>query len=150
MWPAELPTDPDGMEAVLAGLGKDPTDGSPAGILNAVDFLYGTRPLAGPEEAAVQRVLAGFDGLEYLGTATDPLGREGELFSLEVEDEAAVSEFRFLYDAEDGSLLYRDTTLLEEDPEYDSAENYGLSYPLTAEQVSYVWSGWVEEVGARP
>ncbi|CAL9501302.1 hypothetical protein SUDANB121_03459 [Nocardiopsis dassonvillei] len=150
VWPAELPTDTEGMAAVLADLGEDPADDSPAAIVNAVEFLYGTRPLAGPEEAAVQRVLAGFDALEYLGTATDPLGREGELFSLEVEDGASVSEFRFLYDAGDGSLLYRDTTLLAEDPGAGSAKDHGLSYPLPAEQVSYVWSGWVGEIGARP
>ncbi|MFL1378390.1 MULTISPECIES: CU044_5270 family protein [unclassified Nocardiopsis] len=150
VWPAELPTDPDGMADVLADLGEGPLDGSPSGIVNAMEFLYGTRPLAGPEEAAVQRVLAGLDGLEYLGTATDPLGREGELFSVEVEDEMTVSEFRFLFDAGDGSLLYRDTTLLAEDPELGSAGDYGLAYPLTTEQVGYVWSGWVGEVGARP
>ncbi len=150
VWPEELPADPEGLEEVLAGLGEGPEDRSPAGIVNAVEFLYGTRPLAGPEEAAVQRVLAGLDGLEYLGTAADPLGREGELFSVEVEDEAAVTEFRFLFDAGDGTLLYRDSTLLSEAPGYGSAEDYGLSYPLTAAQVTYVWSGWVGEVGERP
>lgn len=150
VWPAELPTDPDALAGVLAGLGEGPADGSPAGIVNAVEFLYGTRPLAGPEEAAVQRVLAGLDGLEYLGTAADPLGREGELFAVEVADGTSVSEFRFLYDAGDGSLLYRDTTLLAEDPGSGSAEDHGLAYPLTTEQVGYVWSGWVGEVGARP
>ena len=150
VWPEELPTEAAGMEEVLADLGEGAVDDSPSGLVNAMEVLYGARPLTGPEEAAVQDVLAGIGGVEYLGSATDPLGREGELFSLEVEDEAAVTEYRYLYDAEDGTLLYRDTTLLEEDPEYGNAGDFGLTYPLPAEQVSYVWSGWVDEIGARP
>jgi hypothetical protein len=150
VWPEELPTEAAGMEEVLADLGEGPVDATPAGLVNAIRALYETRPLTGPEEAAVQGVLAGIGGVEYLGSATDQLGREGELFSLEVEDVGSVSEYRYLYDAEDGALLYRDTTLLEEDPEYGRAEDYGLTYPLPTEQVSYVWSGWVDEIGARP
>ncbi|RKS10696.1 hypothetical protein DFP74_6471 [Nocardiopsis sp. Huas11] len=150
VWPEELPTEAAGMEEVLADLGEGAADGSPSGLVDAMRALYGARPLTGPEEAAVQDVLAGIGGVEYVGSATDPLGREGELFSLEVADEASVSEYRYLYDAEDGSLLYRDTTLLEEGPEYGNAEDYGLAYPLPSERVSYVWSGWVDAIGERP
>ncbi|WP_017593859.1 CU044_5270 family protein [Nocardiopsis potens] len=149
-WPEELPTDTGGMVEALGGLGDDPFDDSPANLVGSAEVLYGSRPLSGPEEAAVQRVLAEHADVRYLGTATDPLHREGELFSLRVEDDMSVSERRYLYDPEDGSLLYRDATLLEEDPELGRAEDFGLEYPLLSEQVSYVWSGWVKGVGERP
>ena len=47
-------------------------------------------------------------------------------------------------------MLYQDSILMgEEDPE-TPIEDYGLEYPVLSQQVSYVWTGWVEEIGARP
>ena len=100
---------------------------------------------------AVQRLIAERADVRYLGTATDPLNREGELFSFVVDDsDVEVLEYRYLYDARDGSLLYTDTTLLDEHGPDTPIEDYGLTYPVLSSQVSYVWSGWVEEIGQRP
>ncbi|WP_017597223.1 CU044_5270 family protein [Nocardiopsis lucentensis] len=150
VWPDELPTDTAGMTDLLSDFGADPVDDSLANLVNSVENLYDSRPLSGAEEAAVQRMIAESGGVEYLGTATDPLDREGDLFRVRVEDEVSVAEHRYLYDPQDGSLLYRDTTLLEEDSSQTQAEEFGLAYPLLSEQVSYLWSGWVQEVGQRP
>ncbi|MFE9246957.1 CU044_5270 family protein [Nocardiopsis sp. NPDC006938] len=150
VWPAELPTDTDGMLEALADFGEGPADESLPALANAADRLYESRPLSGAEEAAVQRVFAEVAEVAYLGTATDTLNREGELFAFTIEDEGRVSEVRYLYDAEDGALLYRDVTLLEEGPEYEGAASFGLEYPLLTEQVGFVWSGWVGEIGERP
>ena len=150
VWPADLPTDTEGMLEVLADYGEGPEDESLPALTNAVGRLYESRPLSGSEEAAVQRVLTEVADVSYLGSATDSLGREGELFSFEVEDEGLVTEVRYMYDAEDGALLYRDATLLEEAPEYGDAADFGLEYPLLTEQVGFVWSGWVGAIGERP
>lgn len=150
VWPAELPTDTDGMLEVLADFGEGPVDESLPAVANAVDRLYESRPLSGAEEAAVQRVFAEVADVTYLGTATDTLNREGELFSFTVEDDGRVTEVRYMYDALDGALLYRDTTLLEEGPGYGDAADFGLEYPLLTEQIGFVWSGWVGEIGQRP
>lgn len=151
--PEELPTDPEGMEEVLTDIGQDPAEvqETDASLFHSVAYLYENRPLAGAEEAALQRIIADRADVQYLGTATDPLDRQGELFSFRVEEPGVQTlEYRYLYDARDGSLLYSDTTLLEEDDPSTPIEDYGLTYPVLSSQVNYVWSGWVEEVGQRP
>lgn len=151
--PEELPTDPDAMEEVLTDIGQDPEEAkaTDASLFRSVAHLYEDRPLSGEEEAAVQRVIADRADVRYLGTATDPLNREGELFSFLVDEPGVqVLEYRYLYDARDGSLLYNDTTLVEEHDPSAPIEDYGLTYPVLSSQVSYVWSGWVEEIGQRP
>ena len=151
--PEELPTDPEELATTLTGLGTDPegSNETDADLFHFVDYLYENRPLSGAEEAAVQRIIADRADVLHLGTATDPLDREGELFSFRVEEPGVQTlEYRYLYDARDGSLLYSDTTLLEEHDPSTPIEDYGLAYPVLSSQVSYVWSGWVEEIGQRP
>lgn len=151
--PETLPTDPDALAETLMDLGQDPeevarTDSS---LFHAVASLYEYRPLSGEEESAVQRIIADRAETSHLGTATDPLGREGELFSFVVEEPGVqVLEYRYLFSAEDGALLYQDSTLMDEEDPETPIEDYGLEYPVLSQQASYVWTGWVEEVGARP
>lgn len=151
--PEELPTDPDELVEALADLGQDPEEvkSTDASLFHSVALLYEDRPLSGGEESAVQQVIADRADVLHLGTAADPLNREGELFSFRVEEPGVqVLEYRYLYDSQDGSLLYNDTTLVEEHDPETPIEDYGLTYPVLSSQVSYVWSGWVEEIGQRP
>ncbi|MBB5490334.1 CU044_5270 family protein [Nocardiopsis metallicus] len=151
--PEELPTDPDELVEVLTDLGQDPVEAQDpdAALFDSVTRLYGNRPLSGEEEAAVQRLIADRAEVSHLGTATDPLNREGELFSFVVDEPGVqVLQYRYLYDARDGSLLYSDTTLVDEHSPSTPIEDYGLTYPVLSSQVSYVWAGWVEEIGQRP
>ncbi|MBR8745401.1 CU044_5270 family protein [Nocardiopsis sp. MG754419] len=149
--PRELPTDPDTLARTLLDLGTTPEeDRTDESLFLHLTQLYESRPLSGEEEAAVQRIIADRAEVSHLGTATDPLDREGELFSFTVTDEfGTTSEYRLLYD-EEGSLLYYDSTLRDEEDPTTPIEDYGLEYPVLKNQVAFVWTGWVEGVGDRP
>lgn len=140
----ELPTDPEALEQALQ-------DGEPPeSLFRSITLLYEQRPLSGEEEAAVQRIVADRAGVSHLGIATDPLEREGDLFSITVtEKHGKTSEYRFLYN-EGGSLLYYDSTLVDEKNPDTPIEEFGLKYPVLSSQVSFVRTGWVEELGDRP
>jgi hypothetical protein len=140
----ELPTDPEALEQALL-------DGKPQeSLFRSITLLYEQRPLSGEEEAAVQRIIADRAGVRHLGIAIDPLEREGDLFSITVtEEHGKTSEYRFLYN-EGGSLLYYDSSLVDEENPDTPIEEFGLEYPVLSSQVSFGWSGWVEELGDRP
>ncbi|MFF8765443.1 CU044_5270 family protein [Nocardiopsis dassonvillei] len=149
LFPGELPTEPGAMTDVLADWsGEESPDD--AALVNALNRLYESRPLDGAEEAALLGVLAGLPGVEYAGSTHDPLAREGELFQVRVEEAGQVERHRYLFAPDTGDLLYRDTTVLEERGGEGSLARHGLEPPVTTAYRSFVWSGWVEEVGARP
>jgi hypothetical protein len=78
-----------------------------------------------------------------------PLAREGEPFQVRVAESGQVTRHRYLFVPDTGDLLYRDATVLEEGGGGSLAQ-HGLELPVTTSHRSFVWSGWVEEVGARP
>ncbi|MEU1898183.1 CU044_5270 family protein [Nocardiopsis dassonvillei] len=149
LFPGELPTEPGAMTDVLADWSGEETPDD-AALVNALNHLYESRPLDGAEEAALLGVLAGLPGVEYAGSTHDPLAREGELFQVRVEEAGQVTRHRYLFASDTADLLYRDTTVLEEEGGEGSLARHGLELPVTTAYRSFVWSGWVEEVGARP
>lgn len=153
--PRDLPTDADSMTQALLGWGEGevPPADSPeadAAVINALNHLYDNRPLDGDELAATLRVLAGFSGVEYAGPTQDPIARDGEIFQVRVEEATQTNEYRYVLDTDTGAVLYRDVTLLEEEPGESSLEQHGLELPVTVSYRTYVWSGWVPEIGDRP
>ncbi|NKY99745.1 CU044_5270 family protein [Nocardiopsis alborubida] len=149
LFPEELPTGAGAMaDALAAWSGEDPA--TDAALVDALNNLYDHRPLDGAEEAALMGVLAGIPGVEYAGSTRDPLAREGELFQVRVAEPDQTTRYRYLFAPDTGDLLYRDATVLEEESGESSLAQHGLELPVTTSYRSFVWSGWVEEVGARP
>ncbi|GAA0985293.1 MULTISPECIES: CU044_5270 family protein [Nocardiopsidaceae] len=152
--PRDLPTDADILAQTLLEWGNDdvPADSPEAdgALVNALNHLYENRPLDADERAAALRVLSGFDGVEYAGSTQDPLARDGELFQIRIDEGSQTNEYRYVFDSESGALLYRDVTLLEEEPGESSLAQHGLELPVTVSYRTFVWSGWVNGIGDRP
>ncbi|WP_433697984.1 CU044_5270 family protein [Nocardiopsis sp. CA-288880] len=152
--PRDLPTDTDALTRTLLGWGQDdvPADSPEAdeALVNALNHLYDRRPLDADERAAALRVLSGFSGVEYAGRTQDPLARGGELFQVRVEEGTETNEYRYVFDSGSGALLYRDVTLLEEEPGESSLARHDLELPVTTSYRTFLWSGWVPGIGDRP
>ncbi|MFD3685825.1 CU044_5270 family protein [Nocardiopsis sp. NPDC058631] len=154
VFPRELPTGTDSMRQTLLDWGQDdvPADSPEAddALVNALNHVYDHRPLDGDELAATLRVLAGFPGVQYAGPTQDPIAREGELFQVRVDQGTQTDEYRYVLDPDTGAVLYRDVTLLDEEPADSSLDQHGFELPVTLSYRTYLWSGWVAEIGDRP
>ena len=137
----DLPTDPDELAEVFetADRGDVP--------LNAKMFEFGTSVLlqaaSSPElRSATYQVLAGIEGVELEGEATDPLGRTGIEVSITQEYSGNVPErYSLIYDEETAHPLAFTQRLLASVPYVDSRLT---GYTVLEE------SGVVDGVEARP
>jgi hypothetical protein len=147
----KLPTDPAAFEKTMRTWFKhenqlsnavdgEPMDGGFAMYVfgEAQDLLAG--PITPGAKAALYRLLAEQQGIHYLGTANDPLGRRGAVLAMgdptvdEQQNPEAAGEIRLIIDTGTGRLLAQ-----------ESGNRKAPSHTMT-----YEATGWADHLGDRP
>jgi hypothetical protein len=99
--PSEIPADPRALLSALRDGSIRPTGGEDAGVFELIGELLAQGNLPPTTRSALLEAAAQLDGVRLLGTAADPLGRQGEAFSVQ----ATSSAIRLLFDPRGGALL---------------------------------------------
>jgi hypothetical protein len=139
---AKLPTDPAALEKTMRTWFKheNQLDGGFAMYVfgEAQDLLAG--PTTPGAKAALYRLLAKQQGIHYLGTANDALGRRGAVLAMgdptvdEQRNPEAAGEIRLIIDTRTGRLLAQ-----------ESGNRKAPSLTMT-----YEATGWADHLGDRP
>ncbi|WP_017569554.1 CU044_5270 family protein [Nocardiopsis halotolerans] len=158
MRPEALPADPDEAAEAFA---RAPLNGGPGGehdpedlrvFMTGLDFYHDRLPMGPEERAAVLRALAERPEFRYVGRADDREGRSGLLFEASVESDGAnpALRYRLLFDEDTGALLYREEQQNGENPIGERLSAFGLEPPVLTSYVTYLESGWTEDLESRP
>jgi len=136
--PTTLPTDPDLLYEKLAQQAVGGRSSAPPGA-RTLDLIAATlRDPATPPEvrAALYEAAIAIPGIEYLGEATDSIGRRGLAVGVTSDYSGAASTYSLIYDPETSQVLETRTTALEP-PEFADAEP-----PFTVSATTYVKSSY--------
>ena len=99
--PDDIPTDPEVLVSALRNGSIRSTGGDDAGVFELIGELLAQGNLPATTRSALLEAAAELDGVRLLGSAADPLGREGEVFSVRTPN----SEIRLVFEPRSGALL---------------------------------------------
>lgn len=148
---ANLPTDPDELEAALRRNAElenpPPEDGyTLAGeMLERISLLL-YMPAASPElRAALCQLMTRIQGVELLGERSDPLGRRGVAFARAGGyGKDTSTRVLLIVDPQTSHVLAHETELVR------PADWVDADPPVVLSSIAYLETGWVDELGTRP
>lgn len=148
---ANLPTDPDELEAALRRSAEvenpPPEDGYRlAGeMLEKISSLL-YLPAASPElRAALYQVMTRIQGVELLGERNDPLGRRGIAFARAGGyGKDTSTRVLLIVDPQTSQVLAQETELVRPVDWVDTDP------PVLLSSIAYLETGWADELGAQP
>jgi hypothetical protein len=148
---ADLPTDPDELEAALRRNAQienpPPEDGyTLAGeMLEKISSLL-YLPAASPElRAALYRVMTRIEGVELLGERSDSLGRRGIAFARAGGyGKDTTTRVLLIVDPQTSQVLAQETELVRRVDWVDADP------PVVLSSITFLETGWVDGLGARP
>jgi len=144
-WAADLrlPTDPTELQhAILARVADRDAPRDSSAFTEIADLL--TSPASSPElRSALYQVLARWDGVELVGSTSDPLGRTGVAIAAPVGDDGTARTL-LIFDPQTSAVL---AWVLELDKRVDWI---GIEPPAVISSVTYLDSGWVESDTETP
>ncbi|MEJ7567705.1 MAG: CU044_5270 family protein [Gaiellaceae bacterium] len=146
-----LPTEPDELEATLRAKAErenpTPEDGYTVTgeLLEQIRSLLHSPAASSELRAALYRVMGRLDGVELVGSVTDPIGRQGVAISGPAfYGDGDTARRQLIFDPKTSAVL-ADQTILQKPVDWIHA-----TPPLVIEEIVYVDSGWVNSVQARP
>lgn len=146
-----LPTEPDELEATLRAKAErenpTPADGYTltGELLEQIRSLLHSPAASSELRAALYRVMGQLDGVELVGSVTDPMGRQGVAISGPAfYGDGDTARRQLIFDPKTSAVL-ADQTILRKPVDWIHA-----TPPLVIEEIVYVDSGWVNSLEERP